>query len=1452
MTLDDDPIQTQRAALLEVCSALPAADRAVLEFLSVFYVPASSPALMQWADKAALRTARGKRFTASSWNALLKRLRVADLVVQDGEGLRCHLLIAEVLTRQLAREGRLQAWARVVAQDRSGVLRGAYYPSDDTLLRDLRLALYGGDVERLRLLLTSSWSPGGQGHPAGWVWERTLANPFDAACMRTLPREVLVSALFLLATVAMGSLARAEPVMALVDEVCAEGGEGLDFLEFVRMRYRVLTGRLDEAYELSRREDEPNHLVVRGWIHVLAGDDEAARPCYEEALKQMRRIERKRKVYFRSEAGIYYIVSLLRTGSAEDLQRASGLLQVAIDQPDNPYGPVYMALMRVTNALQGRFDHTDGDLLDGDRLDGDLLDGDLLDGDLTDGDLLDGDLLDGDLLDGAGDGDAWGETRGAWEESEEPWGSIVDDADQIIVALAQYWVDADRAKSWAQRLEELLARAHAAGYRMLAGELEELLFRLTGLEDHGVAAAQAREELGTVPLVDALAPTERWRRALTALAALPADSGSGGSSAAPADERLVWLLGGTQPGAAGLFVEPRVQKLAKKGGWTKGREVALKRLFHERDTLDFLTDQDTRVCEGLESYDQHRSWGRYAQAGYRFRIDRALQRLVRHPLIFLYEDPTVRVELVGGDPELRVGATPDGTELLLQLAPPIPPGKLEVAVGRESPTRFRVVTVTEEHRRMAAILGTSGLRVPAASQDEVLAAVNAVASLVTVQSAIGGGSGDAEAVAADARPHLQLLPQGEGLVATLRVFPLGPGGPAQFPGAGGATVVGQVDGRRLQTTRDLTDERERAAAVEAGCPVLAVAGPTDGQWTIPDPEDCLELLLQLCELGEAVVVEWPQGERFGVARQATLDGLRLRVRRERDWFELTGELRVDDDLVLDMRRLLEMSRAAHGRFLPLGDGQFLALTEQFRRRLAEIDVLGEAHGEGARFHRLLTPVVEELAEDTGGLEADEAWTEQRRRLAQARDLEPEAPATLQARLRDYQVEGYRWLARLSHWGVGACLADDMGLGKTVQALAVVLDRAPEGPTLVVAPTSVGGNWIDEARRFAPTLKPIVLRDEDRAAALAETGPFDLVVCSYGLLHREREALAAVAWQTVVLDEAQAIKNPQTRRSQAAMALHSEFRLITTGTPVENHLGELWNLFRFLNPGLLGSRARFNQQYAGPIERDGDGEARRRLRRLVQPFLLRRLKSEVLDELPPRTEVTLSVEMSAAERALYEALRQEAVAEVEDSEAPEGQRYVQILAQIMRLRRACCHPRLALPDAEASSAKMEVFGEVLKELLQGGHKVLVFSQFVDYLTIVREALDRGRVSYQYLDGSTPARERTRRVAAFQAGEGDVFLISLRAGGQGLNLTAADYVVHLDPWWNPAVEDQASDRAHRIGQERPVTVYRLVTQGTIEERIVALHAEKRALADGVLEGTGATATLSSEELLELMRG
>jgi SNF2 family DNA or RNA helicase len=337
---------------------------------------------------------------------------------------------------------------------------------------------------------------------------------------------------------------------------------------------------------------------------------------------------------------------------------------------------------------------------------------------------------------------------------------------------------------------------------------------------------------------------------------------------------------------------------------------------------------------------------------------------------------------------------------------------------------------------------------------------------------------------------------------------------------------------------------------------------------------------------------------------------------------------------------------------------------------------------------------------------------------------------------------------------------------------------------------------------------------------------------------------------IILDEAQAIKNASTKRFQAAIRLQGNFKLALTGTPIENHLEEIWSLFRFITPGLLGSRDSFQKRFLTTLDKEKDKRRKDALKRLIQVFILRRTKSAVLQELPPRTDQTIFVEMTPEEVSFYEALRRQALSNISNLEEQGGKRKIHILAEITRLRRACCHASLVYKEADLASSKMKVFLDLVEELLANNHQALVFSQYVGYLDLVRQELDKKEISYQYLDGRTPAAERKKQVDAFQAGKSSLFLLSLKAGGTGLNLTAADYVIHLDPWWNPAVEDQASDRAHRLGQQRPVTIYRLIMQNSIEEKIVELHKNKRDMADDLLEGSHKTDKMSEEDLMKLI--
>ena len=454
---------------------------------------------------------------------------------------------------------------------------------------------------------------------------------------------------------------------------------------------------------------------------------------------------------------------------------------------------------------------------------------------------------------------------------------------------------------------------------------------------------------------------------------------------------------------------------------------------------------------------------------------------------------------------------------------------------------------------------------------------------------------------------------------------------------------------------------------------------------------------------------------------------------------------------------------------------------------------------------------------------------------------PEAPLPdgLRATLRGYQRAGVNWLCFLHEAGLGGLLADDMGLGKTLQALCAL-----RGRTLVVAPTSLLHNWSDEIARFRPDLRVQIFHGSRRAIEPQA----DITLTTYALLRRDREVLVQEDWQTVILDEAQAIKNPESQVAQAAYQLRGAFRIALTGTPVENRLDELWSQFHFTNPGLLGGRRDFEERYARPISQGGT-ETAEHLRERIRPFLLRRLKREVAPELPPRTDVVLHCVLSETERGIYEAIHAATARDVvERLEA--GGSVLAALEALLRLRQACCHPALVPGQSAEDSAKLALLLDRLETAVADGHKALVFSQWTSLLDLVEPQLDRAGIPYTRLDGTT--RDRAGVLHRFQQETGPpVFLVSLKAGGTGLNLTSADHVFLLDPWWNPFVEEQAADRAHRIGQERPVFVYRMVAENTVEEQILVLQEKKRSVSEMALGESDAAHRITRDDLLALLR-
>lgn len=471
----------------------------------------------------------------------------------------------------------------------------------------------------------------------------------------------------------------------------------------------------------------------------------------------------------------------------------------------------------------------------------------------------------------------------------------------------------------------------------------------------------------------------------------------------------------------------------------------------------------------------------------------------------------------------------------------------------------------------------------------------------------------------------------------------------------------------------------------------------------------------------------------------------------------------------------------------------------------------------------------------------------------------ELPKDLKADLRPYQYEGLNWLQFLREYHFNGVLADDMGLGKTLQALAHLLIEKVAGradrPTLVIAPTSLMSNWRREAEKFTPALKVLTLHGPEREQYFHQLNQYDLILTTYALVLRDEELYRQQEFHYLILDEAQAIKNAKAKTTQVIYELNARHRLCLTGTPMENHLGELWSMFRFLMPGFLGPLDRFGRLFRVPIEKHSDPERQSQLRKRLQPFMLRRTKEHVAKELPPKTEIIRTIALEGIQRDLYESVRLAMDKKLREEINQKGfaRSQIMILDALLKLRQVCCDPRLLkLESAQGitASAKLEMLMEMLIEMLDEGRKVLLFSQFTSMLELIEQELVKHHIRFSKLTGQT--RDRESAINAFQEGDAQVFLISLKAGGTGLNLTAADTVIHYDPWWNPAVEQQATDRAYRIGQDKPVFVYKLLTEETVEEKILKLQERKQSLADGLYTGTTqAESNFNQEDLLELLK-
>jgi len=674
------------------------------------------------------------------------------------------------------------------------------------------------------------------------------------------------------------------------------------------------------------------------------------------------------------------------------------------------------------------------------------------------------------------------------------------------------------------------------------------------------------------------------------------------------------------------------------------------------------------------------------------------------------------------------------------------------------------------------------------------------------------------------------------------------------------TEQGLVRIKRDITTEQLSIHRlaelgfEPAPAIETGAPELLLYSPAK---TVMDSAtrwgDFLQnTLLELerdgwiIDIDESFLLNFQTGQNWDAQISES----------QQDWFEMSFNIEIDGQplpllpLIMPVLENYDPEHLPEMLSIPLGEHNYLSLPSDkikpFLNVLIELFNTSTLDKNGTlKLSRFNAAALADMEEQNHGLFSISGGKELRelgQKLKNFTGIQDVAlPNNLQAELRPYQQQGLNWLQFLREYKFSGILADDMGLGKTIQTLAHLLLEKQAGrmrlPSLIIAPTSLMSNWRREAERFTPDLKVLILQGTERKQLFYKIRDYDLILTTYPLLPRDEETLLEHEYHYLILDEAQTVKNPLSKAAQLVRRIKSEHRLCLTGTPMENHLGELWAQFDFLMPGFLSDSATFKKRYRTPIEAHGDSEQRTRLSHRIAPFMLRRTKQDVATELPPKTEIIRSVPLYDKQAALYESIRLTMEKKVRDAIAQKGlsRSHITILDALLKLRQTCCDPRtLSLKEAQKvqQSAKLDLLMEILPEQLEEGRRILVFSQFTRMIALIEIELNARKIGYAKLTGQT--RNRDEAIERFKSGEANVFLISLKAGGVGLNLTEADTVIIYDPWWNPAAESQAADRAHRIGQDKPVFVYKLITENTVEEKIIAMQDKKRALAEGIYKG------------------
>lgn len=915
----------------------------------------------------------------------------------------------------------------------------------------------------------------------------------------------------------------------------------------------------------------------------------------------------------------------------------------------------------------------------------------------------------------------------------------------------------------------------------------------------------------------------------------------------------------------GSIIGLREQKATPEGTWQDERILSYTQFLD--GAYSFMDEIDMQVAGALRTYNKTRNHASL----YRSEGEAILPFLVGTDRLY---SPTGPISVSRETPRITYSLSEDG-DMIVPSSNAQTNGAGSIAactILSDSNDFCTIVAPDGRQRQILEMLLKTG-RMPLSAAESIIGIASQMKELVEVDFADILSLCEATSCHGCGKIIVQIVPdKGTGSFSiSLKAAPM-PGGERRFdPGEGSGEYIEKTENgfvhvsrdtsAELKNMNDLTDFITSAPEYSARNARMLIIQNTFG---------LLPILEFLHDRPDDYAMEWPEGTQIKFRGKASASNWEIGISSGIDWFGFEGNVNLDGQKI-PMKKILSADLSKDTEFIEIGEQEYIRINKLLLKQLAALQGLTLGGSSDIPKYQ-----VGRLAEVLGmgdlPVEINEEYEEQLALIQEADALDPQLPSGLEATLRDYQKEGFRWMTRLAHWGAGGCLADDMGLGKTLQTIAFMLDRADKGPSLVIAPTSVVPGWEKEIARFAPSLRTLAINaTKDREVAIANAGAGDVVLSSYGLLVNNKEALSSRPWNVICLDEAHQIKNRWTKMSKAAMELQGKARLILTGTPVQNSINDLWNLFQFINPGMLGKFDLFRTRYWSSNE----DEAKKKLEELktiTQPFILRRTKGDVLSELPRKTEIDYIIRQSDEEASMYEemrqsiqdgflrlnmpkpvvppAMQQQAQTPQQAATPRQPAKEISIFQGLTKLRMACCSMALQNPVWEGGSSKLSELHFILEHIYNEESKILIFSQFTSFLGMAKDVLKDFKIPFLYLDGTTPMSQRSELVEEFQSGKCPVFLISLKAGGLGLNLTEANYVILLDPWWNPSIEEQAIDRAYRIGQTRDVTVIRMITENTIEQKIVQLQDKKRNISDNILAGTGASSKLSFEEIREML--